>query len=63
MILNLSGEAGAAERLEEGGVDERRLEEVEDGEEESWEGSRDAGGGRGGGREMPQASISFVLGG
>lgn len=63
VILNLSGEAGAAEGREEGGVDERRLEEGEDGEEGSGEGSRDAGEGRGGGWETPEASVSFVLGG
>lgn len=63
VILNLSGEAGAQRGREEGGVDERRLEEGEVGEEGSGEGSRDAGGGRSGGREMPEASISFVLGG
>ena len=47
VILNLSGEAGAQRGREEGGVDERRLEEGEDGEEGSGEGSRDAGGGYG----------------
>ena len=35
VILNLSGEAGAAEGREEGGVDDSRLEEGEDGEEGS----------------------------
>ena len=40
VILNLSGEAGAAEGREEGGVDDSRLEEGEDGEEGSGEAHR-----------------------